>query len=362
MFLAQGTRDHSLDAFRGLTVVLMVIVNIQGSGDAAFAALKHAEWHGLTFADLVFPWFLFIVGLSLPLALDRGQSGPQWRKVIRRSIILFLWGMILAWLIRPSFDPAMIRWAGVLQRIGIVYLVCALIILFRPGFWLSVLLASVVLLFHTGLILGVTAPGEVAPSIDAGKGISGWFDQQFLPGRVLRKSWDPEGIMSTFPAIASGLIGVAVMRWIRLASGAVEARLLVTALILTIIGYALTMLVPINKGLWSASFVLVTAGLGLALWMVLRLIWAGFGEAAIARWLVLLGQTALTLYVIHMLLIAVIVRKWPGEARIWDSLYGVLASTGLSPPLASLIFALLAAALCVAPLGALKRRGWLIKA
>ena len=121
-------RDLSLDAFRGLTVMMMIIVNIQGNGDAAYAALKHAEWHGLTFADVIFPWFLFIVGLSIPLALDRISSGSPWPKVIKRSLLLFALGVLLAWLIRPvEFDQ--IRWMGVLQRIGIVYCACAAIAL-----------------------------------------------------------------------------------------------------------------------------------------------------------------------------------------------------------------------------------------
>jgi predicted acyltransferase len=354
-------RDHSLDAFRGLTVFLMIIVNIQGSGDTAFTALKHAEWNGLTFADLVFPWFLFIVGLSIPLALERTHSRSPWPQVIRRSLILFALGVILSWLIRPvEFD--MVRWLGVLQRIGIVYFACATIILLRSGWKMAALLTVLILIVHSWLILAIPAPGEIVPGLGPGEGLSGWFDQQFLPGRILRKTYDPEGILSTFPAIASGLAGVAVMRWMGSRTQNVDGALLVAGTAMALTGLAAAALVPVNKELWTASFVLITTGLGLILWMALRYIWPRVGENPIAHWFVLLGQTALTLYVIHMLFLAIIVRKLPDGQRIWDMFYAKLAATGLSPPVASLVFALVAGAICVAPLGWLKRRGWLIKA
>ncbi len=360
--MTAATRDFSLDAFRGLTVVLMVIVNVQGSGDDAFSLLNHAEWDGLTFADLVFPWFLFIVGLSAPLALERPGFEPRWGVILRRAALLFLIGVLLAWLIRPRFEFHDIRIAGVLQRIAIVYVACAAVLLWRPGWRTAAALALLALAAHTALILLVPAPGVAIPSLAAGEGISGWLDEHFLPGRVYRKTWDPEGILSTLPAIASGLIGVSVMRWVRSGSqNPVEGRLAGLAIMMTIAGLVVSMIVPINKALWTASFTLVTAGLGLAVWMGLRLIWASIGESASGRWLVLLGQTALTLYILHMLLIALIVRKLPGGERVWDITYDALVSTGLPLPVAALLYALMAAAISTAPLASLKRRGWLIK-
>ena len=357
-------RDLSLDAFRGLTVILMIIVNMQGNGDAAYAALKHAEWNGLTFADLVFPWFLFIVGLSIPLALDRAHSGSPWLIVFRRSCVLFVLGVILSWLIRPvEFDQ--IRWMGVLQRIGIVYLACALVVLVRPGWKLAALLSVLILLLHSWLILKVPAPGELVPSLNPGEGLTGWLDRQYLPGRLLRKTWDPEGVLSTLPAIASGLLGVAVMRWKQSLSPIETMKPVVLAavsLVFALSGMLLSGLVPVNKQLWTASFVLLTSGMALIFWRILQILWSRIEKIALTRWTVLLGQTALTLYVIHMLVLAVIVRKLTDGTRIWDSLYADLASTGISPALASLVFALIAGALCTAPLAWLKRKGWLIKA
>lgn len=346
-------RDLSLDAFRGLTVMLMIIVNLQGNGDAAFSALKHAEWNGLTFADLVFPWFLFIVGLSIPLALDRMASGSPWPSVLRRSLVLFAIGVILAWLIRPvEFDQ--IRWMGVLQRIGILYLACAAIVLLNKGWKLAAGLAAIILIIHSWLLF---VPVNGINSLTVGNGLNASLDQDYLPGRLLRKTWDPEGVLSTLPAIASGLLGVIAAR-LRLSD--IQRALL--GLTMTIAGWLLSNWIPVNKALWSASFVLLTAGMALLLLAAFRTFWSRIGDSAVARLCVLYGQTALTLYIIHMLLLAVIVRKLPDGTRIWDALYAGLASTGLPPAFASLIFALIAGALCTAPLAWLKRKGWLIKA
>jgi predicted acyltransferase len=349
----QPTRDLSLDAFRGLTVLLMIIVNIQGNGDAAYAALKHAEWHGLTFADLVFPWFLFIVGLSVPLALDRAHSGSRWPAVLKRALILFALGVVLSWFIRPvEFDQ--IRWMGVLQRIGIVYLACAAVVLFRPGWKWAAALAVVILAFHSWLLF-VTV--DEVNSLTEGAGLNASLDQQLLPGRLLRKTWDPEGVLSKLPSVASGLLGVAVSR-----ARTVKSACLIFGTAFGIGGTLLSLWIPINKALWTASFVLVTAGTGLLVWTLLSLIWSKIGASAFARFAVLMGQTALTLYVIHMLLLAIIVRKLPDGTRIWEMLFAKLLLLIPSPPFASLIFALIAGAICVAPLGWLKRKGWLIKA
>jgi predicted acyltransferase len=349
----QPQRDLSLDAFRGLTVILMIIVNIQGNGDAAYAALKHAEWNGLTFADLVFPWFLFIVGLSVPLALDRAQTASRWPAVLRRTAILFALGVILSWLIRPvDFDH--VRWMGVLQRIGIVYLACAAVVLLSRGWVAAAVLAVAILVVHSWLLI---VPVAGLDSLTPGNGLNGWLDRALLPGRLLHKTWDPEGVLSTLPAIASGLLGVAVMR-----ARTVRAACLAFGVVFGLGGWLLGHTIPVNKALWSASFVLVTAGTALLLWMLLKSVWARIGASAPARFMVLLGQTALTLYVIHMLLLALIVRKLPDGMRIWDMLFAKLTATSLSPAFASLLFALIAGALCTAPLGWLKRKGWLIKA
>ncbi len=353
---AVAGRNLGLDAFRGLAVALMILVNLQGSGEVTFSQLKHAEWHGVTMADLVFPWFLFIVGLSLPFALD-GRSVPLSR-IARRAIVIFAIGVLLGLAIRPTLDPEAIRWPGVLQRIAIVYFVCAVLALRFKGVGSILLTAAACLVIHTALILLVAASGEAAPSIAMGQGLSGWMDRTFLPGRLYRDTWDPEGLLSTLPSIATGLIGVAAARWRR--SVARSSALLLSGGALIAAGLALTLLIPLNKSLWTASFVAVSVGSGLLLWLALS---AFAGTAAGPRWLAFLvfaGRTALTFYVLHMLLIALLVRKVDGES-LWSRSFDLLAATGLPGALASLLFAILAGALAFAPLPWLRRRGLLLR-
>ncbi len=353
-------RDLSLDSFRGMDVLMMILVNVQGNGDAAFSFIKHVEWNGVTLADFVFPVFLLIVGLSAPLALERPGVQVSWTGILRRAFLLFMIGVGLSYAIKPTLDPAMIRWTGVLQRIAIVYLICAGVIFTRKGIGLVVALSLFLLAFQSYMLLRVGAPTGGPPSMEPGMGISGWLDQHFIPGRVLRKTWEPEGILSTLPAAVNALIGIAVMRWIKL-RGMGNAVLGGIGIALIAAGLALTPWLPLNKNLWTASFTLVTSGSGLAFWAGLRALWPLIGAHRIARWTVSLGQAALTLYVVHTLLIAVIVRKLPSGEKIWSVSYNALVNTGLSPAVASMLYAVLAAAISCAILPWLKRRGWILK-
>jgi predicted acyltransferase len=353
-------RDQSLDCFRGTDVLLMILVNVQGKEDDAFPMLKHADWNGLTFADLVFPLFLLIVGLSAPLALDRPGAPIRWSAILRRTGLLFMIGVVLSWLIKPSFDLDLIRWTGVLQRIAIAYLACAAVLALRRGIGLAVTLAALFLAIQTWMLLKVGAPTGGGPSMEPGMGISGWLDQNFIPGKVLRKTWEPEGILSTLPAIANALIGVAIMRWTK-SRTANPVQLGVVGAALLFAGMAAIGIVPLNKNLWTASFTLTTCGIGTLVWAMLRAIWPVIGAKTVARWTVTLGQAALTLYVVHTLLIAIIVRKLPSGEKLWAVSYDALASTGLSPPVASLLYASVAAAVSCAVLPWLKRRGWILR-
>jgi predicted acyltransferase len=355
--MSKARRDLSLDSFRGLDVLLMIVVNVQGDGKRAYPALVHAEWNGLTFADLVFPVFLLIVGLSTPLALDRPGVGTSWLGIVRRSILLFAIGVGLSLMIRPTLDPDMIRWTGVLQRIGIVYLVCAAVVMIRRGISLAVALSVGLLALHSYMLLRVGSP----PSMEPGMGISGWLDQNFIPGRVLHKTWEPEGILSTLPAIVNGLIGVAVMRWRQVKNVGPWRVALVGAGLLGA-GLVLVPMLPINKNLWTASFALVTCGGGIVVWSLMRAFWSVIGANVVARWTVTLGQAALTLYIVHTVLIAIIFRTLPSGEKIWKVTYELLlAATNLTPAAASLLYAIIAAAISCLILVPLRRRGWILK-
>ena len=360
MLAAGRGRDPSLDALRGLAVVGMLFVNLQGDAAASFAAFVHAAWHGFTLADLVFPAFLLAVGLSVPLALD-DRPRRSWRELLARAARLFAIGLLLGWLLRPSLDLAELRWVGVLQRIAIVYLVAALVARQSRGWLTAAVWAAGLLAAHTLLLLLVAAPGEGAPSLAPGQGISGWADRTLLPGRLLRGSYDPEGLLSTAPAIATGLIGVAVMRYLRQPRPRVPLILLAFALAAA--GGLASLVLPLNKNLWTASFALVTAAATLAVWASVRWAWPRIGASPPARLAVILGQAALTLYVAHMLLVALLVQRAPGGDRWWSVAFEAVAAIPmLSPAWASLAFALIALVPVTVLTVALWRRGWLIKA
>lgn len=355
-------RDGALDALRGIAVLGMVLVNLQGSGAVAFPFLVHAEWDGFTFADLVFPMFLLASGLALPLAFDRRDPRPGIDRILRRSALLYLIGLaigaLIGGLVLARFDLASIRFTGVLERIAIVYLVCAIACGTTRG-WIGPLLLAVILFALHGVLLHLPAPGDAAASMAAGQGMSGWLDRALLPGRLFRESWDPEGPLSTLSAISTGLIGVAVQRLTQRGGKdiAVPAGAALLCLILTTVTIAAW---PLNKALWTPSFALLTSGIGLALLAALRSAWPAIGAIGVSQFTAMLGRDALTLYVVHALLTALLVVRIGGE-RIWTLSFDALAGTGLSPPLASLLYAVVAGALSIAITLALVRRGWQLR-
>jgi predicted acyltransferase len=339
-------RDLALDALRAVAIVGMLIVNLQGSHKIAFEQALHPDWHGLTVADFVFPFFLVAVGASAPLALDRPGADRSWARIARRAALRFAIGLYLGWITRPTLEFDEVRIAGVLQRIAIVYLACAIFFRLSRGWIVAAAAAALFLAVHTWLLLAVPAPGEAIASIAKGEGLNAWLDQQYLPGRILRGTFDPEGILSTLPAIASGLIGVAVSRAGFLQRGAVPMAL--TGAVLVALAVAANQLVPFNKQLWTASFALVTGGSALLVWAGFRAVWPSF-ETRGGAWLAQLGRSALTLYVIHGFLLAFLVLPpYTGEGgRSWAAIFRWMESVGLGGPWGSMGFALLAATLCI---------------
>lgn len=358
---AASSRDVSLDMLRGIAVVTMVLVNLQGSTDAAYRQWVHAPWHGLTIADTVFPLFLLAVGLATPLALDSRSAPPSQWAVVRRALVMFGIGVALGWLLRPTLDLDEVRWTGVLQRIAIVYLVCAWVSRAGQGPWLSLAIVVVLLVGHALVLLVVVAPGETAPALLPGTGISGWLDRHLLPGRALRRTHDPEGVLSTVSAIATGLAGVGASRWLtsrRHSTKRVTVGLFGASLCCVVVGWLAASVIPFNKALWTPSFALVNIGIGLGLWASLRAGGLSLAHTVAGRGLAIAGRTALTLFVIHMLLVAVLVRTVDGE-RIWTLLYRWVTRDAHGDPASSFVFAVLAGSLCAAMTAALRWRGWL---
>jgi predicted acyltransferase len=285
---------------RGLAMACMILVNNPGDSRYVYRELQHAPWNGWTVADFVFPFFLFLVGVCVGLAMDRdkvlaGQSVGFWPKVVKRGLVLFGLGLLENAYLSLGF--ADLRIPGVLQRIAIVYLASA---------WLHVRLGrrgvvAVVLGLLVGYWLVLTwlpVPGLGQPSLTSEANLEGWLDQLLL-GRHIWKygtTWDPEGILSTFPAIALGLIGVLTGRWLRL-GGQETARVLALGLAMLLFALFWNRSFPINKSLCTSPFVLFTGGAGVMLLAASHWLLDMRGRVAWAKPLIILGTNPLAAYV-----------------------------------------------------------------
>lgn len=363
----------SLDALRGLAVMGMILVNASAgmfydNRAAVFATLLHEHWEGLHVADVVFPAFLMMVGVAVPMSLDRAKRGGGLDRATAGRIAgrvgrLFLIGLLLSnlhWLAR--FDTGAWRFWGVLQRIGLVYGACAVLFLATGRrTWLAVIAA--VLVAYWPLLLVPQPDGQPTDLWVRGLNFAGWADRATLgAGRHIYvpgpQGYDPEGLLGTLPAIAHGLIGVVVGDRLRRRPGPATARALVLAgAVLAAAGLAWGLVFPIVKDLWSSSFVLVTCGLTAALLGVLHAAMDGAAPRRV-RWPETVahafGGNAIAAYVLHELTPFLLT---------WDVLLLPYrrALGWMPPPLASLVpIALYLAGIGWAMLW-LRRRGWVIK-
>jgi predicted acyltransferase len=262
----------SLDAFRGLTVAAMVLVNNPGSWSFVYPPLRHAAWHGWTPTDLIFPFFLFIVGLSMAVSLgSRAEAGRKlwlYPKILRRSVLLFGLGLLLQ--LYPKFRFATIRIPGVLQRIALCFLFGALIYLnVKPK--ARAFLAALLLVLYWALLTFVPVPG-FGPGVLAEKGnLPGYVDSLILPGHLYKPAFDPEGLLSSLPALVTVLLGSLAGDWLRTRNtNSRKTRwMLLNGILLTAAGLGLDRWFPINKQLWTSSYVLFTAGAALILFSLM---------------------------------------------------------------------------------------------
>lgn len=277
-----GGRLVSLDAFRGLTIAAMLLVNDPGSWSYVYGPLRHAEWHGWTPTDLIFPFFLFIVGVAMTFSFGkRRREGKDRRallgKAARRALVLFALGLLIHAFPWYDVDLATLRIPGVLQRIAVAYLAASAIVLFT-GLRGQIVATAALLLGYWALLTLVPVPGGAAGDLTPDGNLAAWLDRTVLGTEHLwsqSRTWDPEGILSTVPAVASVLLGVFTGRWLRSGrSGrAVTAGLLAGGVAAIAVGALWGQLFPINKNLWTSSFTVFTAGmalllLGLCYWVI----------------------------------------------------------------------------------------------
>lgn len=277
MNMAKPKRLLSLDFFRGLTVAAMILVNNPGSWSHIYAPLEHAEWHGCTPTDLVFPFFLFIVGVSIAYAMGSKKEDPTTHnklilKALKRGLILFGLGLFLAIFPRKFADFDLleaiknVRIPGVLQRIGVVFFIAA--VLFLKLSEKNIFRAIIIILMsYWALMTFVPVPGVGYPNLEKETNLGAWLDRTILTEAHLWKSaktWDPEGILSTLPAIATGLFGVLVGVYLKrkdVSPGNKIAWLFSVGTISILAGLLWDLQFPINKALWTSSYVLYTGGL-----------------------------------------------------------------------------------------------------
>ena len=353
----------SLDAFRGATIALMVVVNSPGDGAHAYAPLKHADWHGWTPTDVVFPSFLWIVGVAMTLSLAKRVAAGVPRsklfvQVLRRAAILYLLGLVLYGF--PNYDLSTLRLLGVLQRIAICYAIAAAIYLTTSIrgqiLWIAGLLAS-----YWMLMTLVPVPGYGAGRLDVEGNLAHYVDRIVLGAHnyAETKTWDPEGIVSTLPSIATALFGVMAGHILRLRSDLAvrTAWLFVTGNLLLAAALTADVWMPINKKLWTSSFSMFMAGLDFVIFAIFVWVIDELGWRRAARPLVVLGMNAIAVYMASEMIEAVL---WTYGWRA--PLYrAVFAPLPMSPYNTSLAFALALLALMFALAYLLHRRGWFVR-
>jgi predicted acyltransferase len=358
----------SLDAFRGLTIAAMILVNNPGDWLYVYWPLLHAPWHGWTPTDLIFPFFLFMVGMSLTFS-----RRLELRPALVRSLKLVGLGLLLG--LYPYFHVLEARWPGVLQRIGICYLAAwAARRFLRPRG--QAVLTALLLVGYWALMTKVTGPEGHPPSLDMQANLSAQIDRILLVPHVWSqaKTWDPEGVLSTFPAIATTLLGLLAGEWVR--SGRAPftktVGLLLGGLVLTTLGILWgeaapsALLFPVNKNIWTSSFVLLTGGLaaalfGLTYWVV--------DVARGKRWtapFVTYGKNAIAVYVGAGLLAKTLLSvKWPDASgltrSLWYRLYQALYASWLPAYGASLAWAVTMVAILYLLARWMDRRGIYLK-
>jgi predicted acyltransferase len=374
---APATARHrlvSLDVLRGIAVALMILVNNAGDGRVSFAQLKHSVWNGCTLTDLVFPNFLFIVGASIVLAFrNRRERGITRQmillKVVRRAVLIFAIGLLLNAM--PGFHLADLRYYGVLQRIALCYLASSMVYL-AGGLWASFVACVVSVVGYWWLMTRVPMPefglpGVSVPVLDRTGNLAALLDRMLVPPAHLyhHGAYDPEGLLSTLPAIGTTLLGVLAISWLMSRNApAIKAKgLLAAGVLLAGSGLAWAESFPLNKRLWTSSFVLFTGGISMVL--LASLFWLIDGPPGVKRGLrpwIALGTNALAAYILSELLAIVLAAIPVTQGRNLQQFLFDLLPHWLGPPaLVSMWYSILFVVVCTLPVLELYRRRIFVK-
>jgi predicted acyltransferase len=348
----------SLDALRGFTMFWIVGADylaaafrgLDGGAVSRFLGyqLGHADWAGFTFYDLIFPLFLFMVGAAVPLSLDRivekeGRAGAL-RRIVKRGVLLYVLGVLYYGGLAHGWDQ--VRWVGVLQRLAVAYVAVSLLHLYCRPRTIAVVTGAL-LLGYWVLLTFVPVPGGVAGDYTRGHNLANWVDAHWLPGKVWYGDYDPEGLLSTLTAVASGLFGLFAGRWLKdpVEPGAKVRQLILAGSLCLVLGYAWGFQFPLIKRIWTSSYALVGGGWSL---LLLAVFYQLIDRRGVARWatpFVWIGSNALLIYLVSHLV----------DFRVVSAFFvgGPVAAAldGLWTGLAGLVLALTSIALCTALCG-----------
>ncbi|TFW27792.1 acyltransferase family protein [Massilia horti] len=377
---ATAGRLTSLDAFRGFTIAAMVLVNNPGDWGNLYSQLEHAKWHGWTFTDCIFPFFLFIGGVSMALSLGRlaaaGADKPRLlAKLAKRALLIFLIGFLLNLI--PYFNFDRVRIPGVLQRIALCTLLAAPIVVYC-GWRAQLAIIAALFAVYSALQLLVPVPGIGAGILQPGMDFGAYVDRSLLNGHlwVQSKTWDPEGLISTLPALASQLFGVLTGRWLRSRFSRTEqiVWMLLAGLLFLWLGVIFdTILMPINKSLWTPSYCLLMTGWALV-------VFSGFFwlldvnphpavRAAAARWskpFVIYGMNALFVFALSGFIAKMFgyikfAQPDGSQVSLGKMLYAPIRALPIGEVNTSLLYALLFNAVMFAIAWFMWRRQWFVK-
>lgn len=357
----------------------MITVNNPGSWEHVFAPLRHAEWHGCTPTDLIFPFFLFIVGVSIHFAyrekISEGLNRKNFMKITRRAMIIFLLGLLLAWFTLPidrMIDLerlATLRIPGVLQRISVVFFFASM--LYLTTSWLTQLRLGAVLLVAYYLVMTlVPVPGFGEPNLDPGTNLAAWSDRLFLDGHLWAqsKTWDPEGVLSTLPALVTAILGMLTGQLMDRVENTSErvSWIFFFGMILILSGLAWDLAFPINKSLWTSSYVLYSGGWAMQALAASHWIIDIRGHQWWTKPFLYFGMNAIFAFVASGLLAKALLRtRWTTETgteeSLWNFLYQQAYASWLEPPVASVTFALTLVLFFGVLLRWMYHRKWFIK-
>jgi predicted acyltransferase len=343
-----NARLLSLDFFRGFTVASMLLVNDPGDWSHIYPPLEHSKWNGCTPTDMVFPSFLFIVGVSIVYAMqskreDTAKHNALLLSILRRTVTIFAIALILSLI--TKFDLAHLRIPGVLQRIAIVFGITGFLYV-KTNFRTQAIIAATCLIGYFLLMTLVPVPGVGPANLEPATNLGAWLDRTLLTTDHLWKSsktWDPEGLLGTIPAIGTCLIGVLTGTWLKkekLRKGNDLLKMAGAGALLIVAGLVWDIFFPINKALWTSSFVLYVGGIDIVILALCYWLIDVKGYRKLIPFFVAFGRNAIASFVLAHFVPAILsgipVTSGGVKSNLWTYLYNHLFVPYMSPVNASL--------------------------